>query len=123
MDILGIGPLEFGLILVLALILLGPKGMVETSHKVGNYIKKIVRSDGWRSIVKSTREIRQAQDRILQETGLQETLNELRDSKFSSNSMIEDLPEKPQQSEDLSETHNSSKSTTDSNTGNEKSKS
>jgi Sec-independent protein translocase protein TatA len=123
MDILGIGPLEFGLILVLALILLGPKGMVETSQKVGSFIKKIVRSDGWRSIVKSTREIRQAQDRILQETGLQETLNELRDSRFSSNSMTKDLPEEPQQTEDLSEIQNRSKSTTDSDNSNDKSKS
>lgn len=123
MDILGIGPLEFGLILVLALILLGPKGMVETAHKVGSYIKKIVRSDGWRSIVKSTREIRQAQDRILQETGLQETLNELRDSNFSSNLMIEDLPEKPQRTEDLSEIQDSSESTKDTNISNDQSKS
>lgn len=123
MDILGIGPLEFGLILVLALILLGPKGMVESAHKVGTFIQKIVRSDGWRSIVKSTREIRQAQDRILQETGLQETLDELRDSRISRNPTITDLPVKSQKTESLSEIQQMIESTKDSETSDEKSKS
>lgn len=119
MDIFGIGPLEFVLILVLALILLGPKGMVETAQKTGSFIKQIVQSEGWRNIVKSTREIRQAQDKILQETGLQETLDELRDTRFIQNSISMDLPERPQPNDGQKDKPENIKSSSITNTDNE----
>jgi Sec-independent protein translocase protein TatA len=80
MEILGIGPLEFGLILVLMFVLLGPGGMVRTGQQIGSFIRNIVKSDSWRTIVNSSREIRQAQDRFMQESGIREGLDELRES-------------------------------------------
>jgi len=80
MEILGIGPLEFGLILVLMFVLLGPGGMVRIGQQAGSFIKNLVKSDGWRAIVNSSREIRQAQDKFMKESGIREGLEELRDT-------------------------------------------
>jgi len=80
MEILGIGPLEFGLILVLMFVLLGPGGMVRIGQQAGSFIKNLVKSDGWRAIVNSSREIRQAQDKFMKESGIREDLEELRDT-------------------------------------------
>lgn len=98
MELFGIGPLEFILILVLALILLGPKGLVNGAYKTGEFIKRLVHSEGWRNVVQSTKEIRQAQDKIMQETGLQESLDELRQVRNPIH-FPADLPERPPMAE------------------------
>ena len=83
MEILGIGPLEFGLILVLMFVLLGPGGMVRVGQQIGSYLRSIVRSDAWKAVVSSSKEIRQAQDKFMQESGIKDSLAELRDSSKS----------------------------------------
>ncbi len=80
MEILGIGPLEFGLILVLMFVLLGPGGMVRVGQQIGSFLRSIVRSDAWRAVVSSSKEIRQAQDKFMEESGIKDGLAELRDS-------------------------------------------
>ncbi len=91
MDILGVGPLEFVLILVLMLILLGPKGMVKMVHDVGQFLKNMVQSPIWKSIVSSSQEIRQVQTQIIKESGLDESLKEIRASTRSINKATTDL--------------------------------
>lgn len=80
MEILGIGPLEFGLILVLMFVLLGPGGMVRVGQQIGTFLRSIVRSDAWKAVVNSSKEIRQAQDKFMEESGIKDGLAELRDS-------------------------------------------
>lgn len=80
MEILGVGPLEFGLILVLMFVLLGPGGMVRVGQQIGSFLRGIVRSDTWRAVVSSSKEIRQAQEKFMKESGIQDGLAELRDS-------------------------------------------
>jgi Sec-independent protein translocase protein TatA len=99
MEILGIGPLEFGLILVLMFVLLGPGGMVRIGQQVGSFIKNLVKSDSWRAIVNSSREIRQAQDKFMKESGIREGLEELRDTNKSLRSFDPD-PFKSRQIQD-----------------------
>jgi Sec-independent protein translocase protein TatA len=50
MDILGIGPLELFFIIVIALIVLGPKDMVKAGRTIGKNLKKVVSSENWRTI-------------------------------------------------------------------------
>ena len=77
MEILGIGPLEFLFIVIIALVVLGPKGLVKYSQQAGSFIRRVVQSPAWRSMIDSTREIRKAQDQFMQETGLQDSLKEV----------------------------------------------
>lgn len=80
MQLLGIGPLEFLLIIVIAVIVLGPKGMVQAAREASKLIRKIVRSPIWRDIMDTSREIRDIPQKIVREAGIEEDLEELRRS-------------------------------------------
>ena len=80
MNILGIGLPELILIFIVAMIVLGPRNMIATSSKLGDYIRKLVSSDSWKSVIKSTKEIRDLQGKIMEDSGLPETLKTLQDS-------------------------------------------
>jgi sec-independent protein translocase protein TatB len=79
MQIFNIGPLEFILILVLALLVLGPKNMVKTAYEVGRWINKVVRSPMWATLISTSREIRQLPTKIVQDTGLEDSLKQIKD--------------------------------------------
>lgn len=51
MDILGIGPLELVLILLLALIILGPKDMTKMGRTVGRWLYKLTTSPTYKKVV------------------------------------------------------------------------
>ena len=80
MQLFGIGPLELLLILVIAVIVLGPKGMVAAAREAGKLIRKIVRSPLWREVVDTSNEIRELPRKIVREAGLEKDLEELRKS-------------------------------------------
>lgn len=80
MNILNIGFPELIFIFVLALIVLGPRNLLKTSKQLSDAIRKFVTSDTWKSIVNSTKEIRDIQGKIIEDTGLQDSLNTLRNS-------------------------------------------
>jgi sec-independent protein translocase protein TatB len=78
MEIFGVGPLEFLLILVIALVILGPEDMVGTARKIGQWIYRVVRSPTWRAIIESTNELRNLPQQIVRDAGLQEAVNEVK---------------------------------------------
>ena len=80
MEFLGIGPLEFLLIVVIAVIVLGPKGMVKAAREIGLLIRKVVKSPLWRDVMDTSREIRDIPQKIVREAGIEEDLKELRRS-------------------------------------------
>jgi len=89
MEFLGIGPLEFVLIFVLALVLLGPKDMVSSARKFAQWIRKITQSSYWQEAVDTSREIRQLPSKIMKEAGLDEELRRInRDLSASSEQRI-----------------------------------
>lgn len=73
MEIFGIGPLELLLIVFLALIVLGPKEMIEMSKKSAGWLRKIRQSDAW----KTTREVMDIPNKVMKETGLEDELREM----------------------------------------------
>lgn len=77
MEILNIGPLELIVILVLMFILLGPKEMVLTANRIGKWVRSFVRSPMWREILGYSAEIRELPKKIMDESGLQETLADI----------------------------------------------
>lgn len=80
MQFIGIGPLEFLLIVVIAIIVLGPKGMITAARETGKMIRKIIRSPLWRDVMDTSREIRDLPNKLVREAGIEEDLEELRRS-------------------------------------------
>lgn len=78
MQIFGIGPLEFLFILVLMLLVLGPRGMVKAAREAGKSIRKLTRSPLWAEIVGTSREVRNLPAKIIKEAGIEEEVEELR---------------------------------------------
>jgi Sec-independent protein translocase protein TatA len=78
MDIFGIGPLEIGLILIIALIVLGPNDMVKAGKTIGRFLRKIVTSSDWQTIQQASRDIRYLPNRLMREAGLEEIEKDLK---------------------------------------------
>jgi len=72
MEFLGIGPLELLFVVIIALIVLGPKDMVKAGKTIGRTLRKIVTSPNWRAIQQTSRELRQLPTRLIREAGLEE---------------------------------------------------
>ncbi len=72
MEFLGIGPLELLFVVIIALIILGPKDMVKAGKTIGRTLRKIVTSPNWRAIQQTSRELRQLPNRLMREAGLEE---------------------------------------------------
>ena len=79
MDIFGIGPLEFFLILIIALIILGPNDMAKAGRSLGRLLRRLVMSDEWRIITQSASEFRHLPNRLIREAGIEEIKKELPD--------------------------------------------
>jgi len=77
MDVLGVGPLELLFILLLALIILGPKDMVKSGRTIGRILRKIVTSPSWNAVQKTSREVRNLPNRLIREAGLEEMKDQL----------------------------------------------
>lgn len=91
MDILGVGPLELVFIVILMLLVLGPRGMVKAVRDTGEFLRKLVQSPTWKAIINSSQEIREVQTQIIKESGLDESLKEIRASTKTINQMTNNL--------------------------------
>ena len=79
MEILGIGPSELVLIVVLALIILGPRDMQKAGQTLGRWLRQVVTSDGWKFFQQTSREIQTLPNRLMREAAL-EDLQEMEQS-------------------------------------------
>ena len=80
MQLVGVGPLELVFIAVIAVIVLGPKGMVSGAREAGKAIRKIIHSPIWREVVDTSREIREFPRKLAREAGIEKDLEDLRRS-------------------------------------------
>jgi len=67
MDIFGIGPLEFLLILFVAFLILGPGDMAKAGRTIGGFLRKFILSDEWRTLQRATREIRNIPTQLMRD--------------------------------------------------------
>lgn len=58
MEILGIGMSELVFVVIIALIVLGPKDMQKAGRTIGKWMRDIVTSDGWKAFQKTSSELR-----------------------------------------------------------------
>jgi len=93
MEIFNVGPFELLLILVIALIVLGPERMVNTAKQAGKLLHRFIQSPYWASIVRTTQEIRNIPRKIVQEAGLEESIEEF--NRMRAQSYAEDLEDNP----------------------------
>lgn len=72
MEFLGIGPSELFFIVLIALILLGPRDMQKAGRTIGKWLRRIVTSDGWRLFQQTSHEIQTLPNRLMREAALDE---------------------------------------------------
>jgi sec-independent protein translocase protein TatB len=80
MEILGVGWQELIFIFLIALIVLGPKDMQKAGRTIGRWLNQLVRSDGWKALQQTSRELRKLPTTLMREANLdlQETEQAIR---------------------------------------------
>ena len=79
MEILGIGPSELVFIIIIALIVLGPRDMQKAGKTIGRWLNDLVRSDSWKVFQQTSKEIRNLPTKLMREANMEmaETQKEL----------------------------------------------
>jgi Sec-independent protein translocase protein TatA len=95
MELLGIGPLELLFVVIIALLLFGPKDMIKAGRTIGGFLRKIVTSEGWKDLSKSLRDLRNLPYSMMREAGMEDVVKDLREVKKATSldeSVIDSLP-------------------------------
>ena len=77
MEFFNIGFGELFFIILIALVILGPKEMTRAARALGLAVRKIVRSPIWSEIVTTSQQIRDLPNKIIREANLEETMEEV----------------------------------------------
>ena len=72
MEIFGIGPLELLLIMLLVLIIFGPKDLQKAGKTIGQTLNKLVKSDTWRTVTDASRRLRTLPNELMREANIEE---------------------------------------------------
>jgi Sec-independent protein translocase protein TatA len=72
MDFLGIGPAELILILLIIILVIGPKDIGKTARSIGRFLNRLYKSDEWRTITQASKTIRTLPNRLAREAELEE---------------------------------------------------
>lgn len=75
MEFLGVGPSELIFVIIIALIILGPKDMQKAGKTIGKWMRDIVTSDGWKLFQQTSHELRTLPNKLMREAN--EELNQL----------------------------------------------
>ena len=78
MSLFGIGPLELIFILIIMILVLGPKNMVSAARSLGVTLRKIVKSPMWTSIMDTSREIREIPTKLIRDAGIEEDIKNIK---------------------------------------------
>ncbi len=78
--IFGIGIPEILIVIVLALIILGPQDMVKTARKLGRWVYRVYHSPTWRMIMSTSQELRELPTKFVREAGLEDTVAEIKNT-------------------------------------------
>jgi len=72
MDIFGIGPLEIIFILLIVMVVVGPRNMGKTGRMIGSFLNRLYRSENWKLINEASRNLRNLPNRLAREAALDE---------------------------------------------------
>jgi sec-independent protein translocase protein TatB len=71
MEIFGIGASEIVFILIIALIVLGPRDMQKAGRTIGRWLNQLVHSDSWRIFQRTSTEIRNLPRNLMREANME----------------------------------------------------
>ena len=91
MRIFNVGIREVILLLVLMLILFGPRQMQENARKLARGIRRFVRSDTWRTFLGVYDDVNSIRDEVIRESGIREVQDSLRGVNRQLNELDSDL--------------------------------
>jgi Sec-independent protein translocase protein TatA len=72
MEFLGIGPLELLFIILIALLILGPKDLEKTGKSIGKGLSKLVKSDTWKTVRQASEKVKSLPNELMREAGMEE---------------------------------------------------
>jgi Sec-independent protein translocase protein TatA len=67
MEILGIGMPELIFVIIIALLILGPKDMQKAGKTIGKFLRNVITSDGWKLFQQTSRDLRTLPNRLMRE--------------------------------------------------------
>lgn len=71
MEILGIGAPELVFIILIAIIVLGPRDMQRAGRTIGRWLNQLVRSDSWRVFQRTSAELRNLPRNLMREANME----------------------------------------------------
>ena len=71
MEILGIGASELVFIVLIAIIVLGPKDMQKAGRTIGRWLNQLMRSDSWKIFQKTSSELRNLPRNLMREANME----------------------------------------------------
>ena len=71
MEILGIGAPELIFILLIALIVLGPRDMQRAGRTIGRWLNQLIRSDSWRVFQRTSAELRNLPRNLMRDANME----------------------------------------------------
>jgi sec-independent protein translocase protein TatB len=71
MEILGIGAPELIFIILIALIVLGPKDMQKAGRTIGRWLNQLIRSDSWKVFQRTSAELRNLPRNLMREANME----------------------------------------------------
>ncbi|MCC6567853.1 MAG: hypothetical protein IT315_01305 [Anaerolineales bacterium] len=72
MEILGVGPSEFVFIVLIAIIVIGPKNMKQAGRTIGHLLNRYVTSDAGKVVANTFREVTNLPQRLMREANLED---------------------------------------------------
>lgn len=79
MEFLGVGPMELAFIVLIALILIGPRDLAKTARSAGRFLNRMYRSEAWKTLNEASQNLRTLPNRLAREAEL-EDLKEIKQS-------------------------------------------
>ena len=91
MEFLNIGPLELLAIIVIALLVLGPRDLAKTARSAGRFLNRMYKSEAWRTITRTSKEIRDLPNRLARDAALEELDETLKSSRALSANPLREI--------------------------------
>lgn len=76
MNLFGIGPLEILFIVLLAILIFGPKDLSNASKTIGRSLNKLIKSDTWRTVNQASNRLKNLPNELMREAGIEELQKE-----------------------------------------------
>lgn len=86
MDLFGIGPLELLLVLLLALLLFGPRDLEKAGRSLGRGLNKLIQSETWRTVTHASRKLKDLPRELMRQANIEEMGAEIRAGRLPASS-------------------------------------